>query len=127
MVGECETLIRTCVEHRVTAEHVHELLLGELREAVRREVIRQLAEGSVELILDKCEKGLAETTKQMESAVASEEIGQLVQEETERVLTESGPVEGAAVGDSSLPDLSAAGNSSLPDLSESRVRRSVIR
>lgn len=126
MVGECETLIRTCVEHRVTAEHVHELLLGELREAVRREVIRQLAEGSVELILDKCEKGLAETTKQMESAVASEEIGQLVQEETERVLTES-PVEGAAVGDSSLPDLSAAGNSSLPDLSESRVRRSVIR
>lgn len=105
---------------------MHELLLGELREAVRREVIRQLAEGSVELILDKCEKGLAETTKQMESAVASEEIGQLVQEETERVLTES-PVEGAAVGDSSLPDLSAAGNSSLPDLSESRVRRSVIR
>ena len=94
-------------------DNIKRLLLGDLREAVRREVILQLAEGSVDRIINNCDKGLVEAAKKVESAITHKDIGRLVKEETERVLDGGSPVD--------APD------SSLPDLSETWVRKSVIR
>lgn len=89
------------------------LLLAELREAVRREAIRQLVEEKTVHRIIACSAEMAKTTKKFKSAVTHEHIGLLVKEETDRVLNGKSPVD--------------APNSSLPDLSESWARKSVIR